>query len=269
MKSVAVQLSQISPTLKKVVGFYNEKAIFLPRIKKLGEKEKEFFADLYEVAKQITNQNTKEKLPEWTNKFFVPNERQTYDKIRILNEQIIDLQNKLLKVENENENLKAKKILFSGTGDNLENEIRNIFKELNVEVLEANFNRDDLIIKYKDKIAVVEIKGVTGSSAEKHANQLEKWVSSYYDEHEIRAKGILIVNSFRDKEIPDRTDPTFPNQMLSYAVKREHCLISSLQFLGLYYEAIKNNKKDELIESLFTTIGIYQGFENWQNYIEE
>ncbi len=58
------------------------------------------------------------------------------------------------------------------------------------------------------------------------------------------------------------------NQMLDFATKRDHCLISSLQFLGLYYSAIVNDNKEELINSLFNTIGVYDGFKNWQEFIE-
>ena len=53
-------------------------------------------------------------------------------------------------------------------------------------------DRDDLILQYNDRIAVVEIKGVLRkSAAERHAAQLEKWVSSYFSDKGIRPKGIL------------------------------------------------------------------------------
>jgi hypothetical protein len=56
--------------------------------------------------------------------------------------------------------------------------------------------------------------------------------------------------------------------MLKFSKQREHCLISSLQLLGLYYEVLKNpSKKDELIKLLFETIGVYDGFEDWSEFI--
>src|SRR5262249_14378986 len=151
-------------------------------------------------------------------------------------------------------NVEELKTLFTGTGNELESKVEFVFKNLGFEIHDTVSNRDDLIVKYKDRIAVIEVKGVVGSAAEKNATQLEKWVTEYHFENEIEPKGILIVNAFKDIELKDRKDPTFPNQMLSYSIKKEHCLISSTQLLCLYFDAIKNpDKKEELINSLFDT----------------
>jgi len=55
-----------------------------------------------------------------------------------------------------------------------------------------------LILDYKGKIAVVEVKGLGKSAAENNAAQLEKWVSEYYLTKGIKPKGILIVNAYKD-----------------------------------------------------------------------
>lgn len=88
--------------------------------------------------------------------------------------------------------------------------------------------------------AVVEIKGVTGSAAEKHAAKLEKWVSTYYEENEVKPKGILVVNTYRDQPLIDRPEVSFPHQMLKFCSQREHCLLTSTQLLSLYLDVKKN-----------------------------
>jgi len=186
------------------------------------------------------------------------------------------MQKKLLELDEQLKNEKEilaeqqqKKIMFTGTGKELEGSIETICRELGLEILEVQENRDDLIVKFNDRIAVMEIKGVSGTAAEKHASQLEKWVSAYHEEYGIFPKGVLVVNGYKDTQLSDRTAEIFPNQMLPYSQRREHCLITSTQLLGLYFEAVKHpEKKNELVESLFNTIGVYQDFKNWTGFVE-
>lgn len=136
------------------------------------------------------------------------------------------------------------------------------------EILDTQKGRDDLILRYNNEIAVVEIKGVTGSAAEKHAAQLEKWVSTFYEENEIKPKGILVVNTYRDQPLINRPEVSFPHQMLKFCTQREHCLLTSTQLLSLYLD-VKNDplRKDELIQQLFNTVGILEGYSNPLNYV--
>src|SRR5690349_4775990 len=104
----------------------------------------------------------------------------------VFKNEITDIQNKIAfynKALNEKENLLEtianRKRVITGSGNELESQIQNICGELGFEILEAERNRDDLIVKYKDKIAIIEIKGVTESAKEQYAGQLEKWVALY------------------------------------------------------------------------------------------
>ena len=135
--------------------------------------------------------------------------------------------------------------------------------------MEGEIGRDDLIIKYNEKIAVIEVKGVSKSAAEKHVTQLEKWVSEYHLKNEIKAKGILVINAFKDVPLSERKEKPFPDQMLPYSQKREHCLITGLQLLGLYLDCVNNlSKKEKMINLLFETNGIFKEYEDWENFLE-
>ncbi|MBK8605897.1 MAG: hypothetical protein IPN82_03405 [Chitinophagaceae bacterium] len=258
------------PLTQKVISFYNDTSIFLPRIfKKITKEEEGFFLkDLFETARNVIEIN-KPSLPIWADSIFLPGERKIKDEIIETMNEISKLNLKLEEKSKNASNYNDKKRLITGTGNELEFEIENIFRKIDIEILESDRNRDDLIIKYNNRVAVVEIKGVSGSSAEKHAAQLEKWVASYYDKTEVKAKGILIVNAFKDLKIEERSDSPFPDQMVSeYSIPRGHCLITSLQLLGIYYAIIENpSKRDELINSLFDTIGVYKEFNDWSKFI--
>lgn len=78
----------------------------------------------------------------------------------------------------------------------------------------------------------------------------------------IKPKGVLLVNAFRNKPLKERTELVFPEQMLKYATCREHCLISSIQFLCLFIECKKNKKnKDKIIRDFLETIGVYNKYD--------
>lgn len=256
-----------TPHTNKVLAYYNEKAVFLPTLKDKTELD-EFFSDLYKTAIQVRSKSLKVELPDWSKSYFLPTEKKARSEIISLESQIEELSRAVVEKKDYVLQLEFRKQILTGSGNVLEEEIKKMFQELGFTILESELSRDDITVSYNDKIAVIEIKGVNGSSGEGHATQLEKWVALSYEKYNKHPKGILIVNSFKEKKLSERSEPTFPDQMLKYSVGREHCLISTLQFLGLYYMAIDSSEKEELINSLFDTVGIYKGFEDWSKFIE-
>ena len=116
----------------------------------------------------------------------------------------------------------------------------------------------------------MEIKGLTGSAAEKNAAQLEKWASDFIDKNEKSAKPLLVVNAFRELPLEQRTEVAFPNQMLSYSKSRNHCLITTTQLLCLFIEITENpDCKDERINELLTTVGVYNRYSDYTNFIKK
>ena len=260
----------VTPYTSNTLCFITEDAIFIPLIKNSKAADNTFLSELISILDGLKDEGNSPTLPDWTARYvFLEEEKARFElddleKKRQLLETSIDI------IQSKIQKFNQQKIAFAGTGKPLEKQIAVIFKELGFSILEAKEGRDDLVLQYGDQIAVVEIKGVSGSSAEKHSNQLEKWVSIYYDDHEIKPKGILIVNSFHDTPLSERTTQTFPHQMLSFAEKREHCLMTSLQLMALCNEAAVNpDKREVIIQTLFDTVGMYSGFETWNGFLKE
>jgi hypothetical protein len=253
----------------KTLAFYDQDYVFLPPIISVDKsKEKEFLYDLLECVKTIKFDSDLNPLPKWVESYFLPEEFETKQKVISLKSQIEVLKSEIDKANIEIARISEKKRLITATGNELEIYAEKIFRELGFEILEANKNRDDLIVKYEGKIAVVEIKGLTNSAGEKNAAQLEKWRSEYFETHGIEPKGILLINTFRDTPLAERNQPDFPDQMLRYSNNREHCLITTIQFLILYFEVLKNPElKGKMIESLFSTVGKYESKGHWHDFI--
>jgi hypothetical protein len=77
-------------------------------------------------------------------------------------------------------------------------------------VTEPKPGREDWKVTFTEGNAVVEVRGVKGSAAERHAAQLEKWVAGGFEETGSAPKEILIVNTWRETPLVERTEPSFP-----------------------------------------------------------
>ena len=199
-------------------------------------------------------------LPEWADAVSLPGEA--------------DERNKLAEIELEvTRQLEARdaqrvvvertaepKLLFGAIGTPLENAVAAAFSRLGAAVERGPEGRADLIIVWRDQVAVIEVKGVNKSAAEKQAAQLEKWVSEYFSEHGVQPKGILVVNAFCDVPPQDRTDDAFPAQMLTYSERRGHCLMTGLQLLGATIEADSSGTGATTLDEVFQTAGVYPRF---------
>jgi hypothetical protein len=260
----------VTPYTNKVIAFYTEDCVFLPALVAFDiNRNKEFLFELVECLKSVRFDPNANPLPQWSEFYFLPGEYDAKQKIIHLNEQIEKLNLEVEEKKRELEYLTEKKRLFTASGDELEMKVASIFRDLGFEILQAEKNRDDLIVKYGNETAVVEIKGLNNSAGEKNAAQLEKWRATYFEVHGVNPKGILLVNTYKETPLALRNQADFPDQMLRYATGREHCLITTLQLLTLHFEAGNNpESKEFIIKTLFSTVGRYPDNYKWQDYIK-
>lgn len=259
---------------KKVVSYYqkigNGLLIFLPDLcfnrvdyRKESNLEKKYYTDLTKISEILFDD--KFELPMYSEKYMLPNEEIMINdieknkiKLSKLIEEIENKENLLLELQKE-------KVLFTGTGTLLEKNSVKQFEDIgfSIEKYDPNSVDEDIVIKYKEKIAVVEVKGVSGSATEKHTSQIVKWKSEYHIENDILPKGILLVNAFNERELEERQE-YFPAQMLKYATHQEICLLTTIQLYNIK-EYIKNNpnEKERILDEIFTINGLYKGFEAW------
>lgn len=231
---------------------------------KQGALERRFIDSLLDLLPELTRGPEKLTLPGWTERFQLPGESAKIAKMNKLRNRAERITADIAKNRAELEELQQYKALLTTSGTKLEALVRSALEEMGLEVEPGEPGRGDLLVRRGEVMAVVEVKGVGKSAAEKHAAQLEKWVSEYYADHGVKPKGILIVNAYRDLPVDQRTDPSFPDQMLAYATNREHCLVTTLQLLGLLFAIqAEPDRKEGLVEALFTTTGVYSAHQDW------
>lgn len=227
-----------------------------------------FVKSIIDLAKELQKETGDFTLPEWSKRFLLPGED---DQRSFLFQKEAELQKLIADISSLKEklaNTEKYKLLISGSSRALEVQVEAVLKELGFASSKVEAGRDDLIITYNDKVAVVEIKGVIKSAAEKHAAQLEKWVAEYLTDKGIKPKGLLIVNAYCDTSLDERSEPPFPSQMITYSLNREHCLLTTTQLLGIYFH-VKSypEEKDQIISELFDTKGIYDRFTDYKPYL--
>lgn len=232
------------------------------------EVSERFVGSLITLIEELKKGAGDFELPAWTAAYALPGELEMKKEQRNLNDELNEVLFRISKQKELAAELESYKTLFAGTGKALETQIRRVFEELGFSVKEGEPGRDDLILRYEDKVAVVEVKGVSKSAGEKHAAQLEKWVSEYHVAHNVHPKGILVVNTYRDAPLENRSGYAFPDQMLPFSKNRGHCLITTLQLLGLYLDCKDDDaKKAEMVNRLFTTEGVFTEYQNWSDYL--
>lgn len=208
--------------------------------------------------------------PAWIDLYTTKEQQDLHVKIVKQQEKIEVARAQLAKLQQKRESIEAKEQLFLGTGRTLELEVRKVLELLGGTVTEPEPGRDDWRVQFPEGNAVVEVKGVTKSAAEKHAAQLEKWVASSLEESGNAPKGILIVNTWRELPLTERKEEDFPPQMIPYSKGRNHCLITGLQ-LYVMRSKIERSKAHakEWRKKILETSGKLVGCEDWKSVISE
>lgn len=270
-----VVISPVSSVIVKnkykgeTLGYYNQNVIFLPQLNpSIAPHQEAFLQDLYEVAKKVCQPVTEAELPTWANAYFLPEEQQIVQKKKELEAQIIALQNEVQQKQVAIREKEKYKTLFTETGKPLEQAVLKLFQDLVLDVQEGRDKLEDGVLRFAGQTAVWEVKGLTGSASLKDSRQLVSWAQDYAGDEEKDTKGIMIVNGYRLEELQGRNQAVFPANVVDHSTRNGNCLITTTQLLGLYFECQAHpERKEEMIQSLFDTIGVYQRFGEWQAFI--
>jgi hypothetical protein len=139
---------------------------------------------------------------------------------------------------------------------------------MGAEFTEPQPGREDYRLELGGRIAVVEVKGLSKSAGEKHAAQLEKWVSTVFEDTGKMPKGILIANTWREVPLAERIEADFPEQMMAYCQDRKHCLVTGVEMFWIRADIEANPERAEYWrEFLLSTVGRVDGCGDWRSVI--
>lgn len=267
----------ISATSKSVATLIKKERghiLLLPRFKEYqyaSENQEacaRFIAAFKKLNEYLNPKKSAAELPAWSAHYGWEQERKLRENLILLEKQSDEIAKQISITKQKCEVEERLKILFTGKGDILVDTVISALNELGANAKPGEPGRDDVILVFDEKHAVIEVKGKKSSAAESDAAQLEKWVAGFKEENGNDPKGILLIDAYCETPLAERTEPAFPHQMLKYSTQREHCLITTTQLLGLLLEARNHpEKRVELVNDLFSTVGVYQEFTDWRKFL--
>ena len=230
---------------------------------------KKYLDCLVELIKKLDASEDDYIFPQWSTEISILGEKNEIAQMKKIEKKISDLKTQLDTQERKIQDIQKYKLLLTSSGQMLEEITKDVLSNLGLTILETEKGRSDLIAEYGDCAIVAEIKGVSKTAAEKHAAQLEKWVSMYIDEHDRIPKALLIVNGYCNTPLCERTEDVFPQQMLDYCIARKHVLITTTQLLCMYIDLQKHpENRNEVISGLLTSTGKYDRYLDYESYFD-
>ena len=159
--------------------------------------------------------------------------------------------------------------LYLGTGRQLELRVADVMRVLGGVVSEPEPGRADWTVNFDGQLAVLEVKGRKGSAAEKDAAQLEKWVAGALEASGSNSKGVLVVNTWRETPLDERTQTDFPDQMIPYSTARNHTLITGLELFCIAQDVLADPlRKDFWRTKILTTSGRITDTPGWRDFLQ-
>ena len=198
-------------------------------------------------------------VPSWAYGYAGPIEYDLRQRATDLEDQLAKTSEELTVLREQIEIAADSRPLLFASGSELEAAVAGFFEFLGGEKVQIAPNRADCVYDFGDWVAVIEVKGLTGSAKESNAAQLEKWASDFVDAGKA-VKPVLVVNAFRDLS-PDLRESAFPNQMLEYSTRRGHVLVESSQlYAAEQLLRSKSTQRSVFLSELQVTEGILDGY---------
>ena len=95
--------------------------------------------------------------------------------------------------------------------------------------------RDEIWLSAGEKPeALVRVIRTLNQPTRSDLAQLAESVITFWGEHEVEPKGVMIACAWSDTPLSGRTETAFPDALIEFAKKKNICLITTLQILCAY-----------------------------------
>ncbi len=241
------------------------------------------------------------ELPPWADAFRLPDEPAARTEIARLEAKVAQLEKRIQSQQAIVQAAQPAKRLFTSTGDDFVLAVKEAFEEINLKVVHGPKPRADLLSWDGAQLAAIEAKGLDGPARESNLRQCERWrmdvlatltsspeerkndpdLAQYADklaelgiplegpDVPTDCHGIMVIGTFRQKSLLERTEPDFPNSVTRTITRAPVCALTGLQLLGLSLEARTNpSRRKKVVKALFTTNGVLAEATDWRAFLE-
>lgn len=196
--------------------------------------------------------------PDWARLIEVPGVDKIEKDIEKFERKKKEMDDKIKNLEEKKKELtKFKKLLFSESFE-LEQTVRETFRELKAEVHDPTEpGKDDGRVTTKYGKGVLEIKKKSKSASKNDVRQLDEWVGNYLAEGE-NYKGILIINHYGNLPLEERKK-AFPDEIKRFAKtarQEPFCLLTTQELFRAFCSfREKIIKADDILKRIFEANG--------------
>lgn len=181
-----------------------------------------------------------------------------------LNEQLNDLQNKLDSLRAKIEYVDyLKQCLISGGMGELRDACTKVLHRLgwSVNTFENNPN-EFLLSSAEHPESLVRMVAVADQCPRGEVASLAESAISFWDDHEVEPKGVLIACTWNSTNPQARTEPEFSEAVNAFARKKNLCLITSLQLLAIFRDLeLGFITPDDVRKQILETSGQLNGYQ--------
>jgi hypothetical protein len=177
------------------------------------------------------------------------------ERIKELQEQISTMDERLKIIE------EIKTILLSSEGAQLVMACKKALTTLGWNAQPSAASESELVLSSQDKpeALVRVIRSETQTNRTDFAGLIES-ITAFWEEHDLEPKGILLSCTWANTPPSDRTGPDHSPGLAEFAQKKNLCLITTVQLLGLFRDLqLKRQTAAEIRRKLVSTSGMFEG----------
>ena len=234
-----------------------------------AEEKELFIRAVRSLHEALRTEGPAPQLPDWASDYSLPGEIELRAEISAANGQIEALQEQVRQRTKVLDDFCLHKLLVTGYDSALEGAVDRVLTDLGLKVEPGPKGRVDRIATYGDRKFAVEVQGVKKGAREDHVRALTIWVQDVARQDGKEPKGLLVVNPYRDTPLAERGgNNPWPGDTIKICERQGHCAMTGLQLLGLYLDArADDTKREQLIERMFRTEGLFEGYEDWSQFL--
>lgn len=175
-------------------------------------------------------------IPDWCWQFSFPFVEELKKEKAGITEQLRQMQLKLSTVDNRIAAVEGIKVaLLAAEGEELLSTCNRVLNRIGWNSKPSTNNKEELVLSSVDNAeAIVRIVRSPAMASRSEVALLAESVISYWDEHEVEPKGILLACTHVNSAPEDRNEGDFSDALAEFAAKKHLCLMTTLQLLCMY-----------------------------------
>ncbi|MEZ4490423.1 MAG: FHA domain-containing protein [Cyanobacteriota/Melainabacteria group bacterium] len=201
-------------------------------------------------------------IPDWCKRYFSDELKSLNEELDELNEKIRNTQERIKEIEGQTALTKGlRNTLLTHRGDELIDACKKVLSLVGWKVTQSDEDKHELLLEGEDdRVAIARIIWTEENAERSHLGKLSISQTTYWCEKAIEPKCLLIVAKITEDEASEPADST-DTEVVNYAVKKNICLLSTLQLLAIYRDiSLKDGSADDVKKEVLESKGWLDGY---------